>query len=308
MNTDIKFSEIKTKVKSTTQLDEERFETGKNRKALIYCLATAGAITLISLLVSFKTPIPDPPPPPPMEDIVEIEIAEEINFGNDVNGGMGKLQPLHKEAPAPPPPSNNNESKSSNEDPPSRTITDDNDDKAPSVVKPPYQTPPTRKPSTTSSNNEPRTNNTNVPSTPRPRTTMGTRPGSTGPGGNNADRNNGLNSQGNGTGIGDAGNPDGSLTGNGKIILKNADLKNNGTIQSLLNSSGTNYNGTIHIEINVNADGNYAGLRSINVSPDSKEGKAAKSFVINNVLSKLKFNAGSGTRKASLDLQFRYNN
>lgn len=300
MPTDIKLDEIRPRKASPQALENKRFEQSKNWKAFMFMVYCAVAILLISFTVKFDSPIPDPPIPEEIKNlkdsIVEVDInLDEINFGNDDNGALSKLEPLRKEAPAPEPPSSG-----SNEHLIASKEADD------MKLDTAYNTPkPTnRKPRPTPTIGETPNNNPLSPTPPRRPTAVMSRPGSNGTGGNNAPYDNGISGQGNGSGTGNQGDPRGNPYGTGKKILKFADLLNGGTIADDLRESGTNYKGKVSVTVAVNEKGNYAGLGSIFSSPKNK---AAENFVKERVLNKLKFKAGDGNRKAEIVLDFDYN-
>ncbi len=297
---DLKLDDIKERIVTPKERSDAKNESSKNRSAFVLMAITAGIFLLIAILVSFDTPLPDPPPPPKVDSltIIEIDIPEELNFGNDENGGMGKLEPLRMSAPAPEDADDKPQSKSVDDANPPNPITDDNQTDAPIVRK--VKNPKPSNGNTSGENPTPAT-------TPTPQQPKNVFKGGNGQGGNNANSNNDVSQQGNGLGSGNQGSRNGSPYGNGtKKVLSKADLINRNSIENLLNTSGTNYKGTITLKVAVDREGNVVGENSITASPSNAAGNAAIRFVRNNVMNRLKFSKGDGNRVANIILPFDY--
>jgi outer membrane biosynthesis protein TonB len=295
---DINFADIETKEKSNLKKVAEKEEVSKNQKAFTYMAIVAGTIFLIFFII--KLPAAKLETQIKEENLIEIEIEDPINLGNDANGALGDIQPLIKGDFAPPDatPESNPKPSAETEEPTPPPLTNDNNTDA-------VEVPKAKKNPPVSINKPPRTTTTTsrpTPNTapPRPRASMGTpRPGGTDNGnGATTDR---FGTQGNGRGNGDQGNPFGTPNGTGQR-LSNANLKNSGEITRLTEQSGTNFKGKVTLVLRVDDDGNVTGINSNSPAPSSKE---AKTFA-SSIAYKMKFPAGADGRTATIVLDFDY--
>jgi outer membrane biosynthesis protein TonB len=308
---DVKFENIITRTATPLQKENETFERKKNTKALLY---TLGTLALLLLLMAFKTWEKPAPELPLKEDLVQVEIkVDDINLGNDLNGGEGKIQPLVKGDFSPPdagrPEPKTTPANDSKEEPADPETNDKDNDDAAAVPKPTVR--PT-KPSTTITDKpisqKPIVNNTqvnNAPPAPKPK--VGgpwKRPNGTGTG-NGSDVDNGLKNQGNGRGIGDAGDPNGTPNGTGTRIT-NASLSNRSEIQRLTSQSGTNYRGKATLQLRVDENGRVTNVGSIVLSPANSESRAAKAYLRETVIPKMKFPAGADGRSGTYVFDFDF--
>jgi hypothetical protein len=301
---DVKFEDIKPRLPDDAKVQEEIFERKKNFRALIYAVSITVFLFLIFIFISWKTPEPILPI---KEDLVEISL-DDINLGNDLNGGMGNIQPLVKGdfASSDVADRQQKQTEANNQSTDvSDPVTDDKDNQdAPDIYKPLFKP---AHPSRNVNNTPPAQNNnsnTNTPTTPAKAKAGGPwkRPNGTGTG-NGAETDNGFKNQGNGTGTGDRGNPFGTPNGTG-TRLTNANLKNRGEVERLASQSGTNYKGTVTLKVRVDENGN-ASLISAAVNPVTASSAAAKSFA-KGIVSNMRFPAGADGREAMIHLEFDY--
>lgn len=298
MPEDILLDNIKPKVFSNVEKENQKFETNKNRKALVYTVISSAIVLLVFLLVSFDSPIPDPPPPPPKEDFVEIEVdVEELKFEEEDQNHESNLKPL-KQAAAPA----GKVSASSKdiatgdpkavEAPPNRVLTDNSQSNAANVKNPTTKNPHSKYPG---EGTKPVANPTNT----RRAVRMGPpKPGSTTPG------NNPIPGDGRGNEI------SGPPGGGGTERLGNGDLTNGGGLSGLANQSGTNYEGRVTVIISVNADGNYTGIitraKANNIDNKGRY-KSAIEYVENTLVKRAKFpKSNNSNRRATLYFDFKY--
>jgi hypothetical protein len=313
---EFKHADIREKSVATIKKEMADFENEKNKKAAFYTILSFSMLLLLFFVKNF------PPPPPEIVkkniEPIPVEIDDDINLGNDINGALGDLQPLQKGDFAPPEASKSDntntpaESDNADPEPPVRPMTDETKQDANVINTPaPSPRPPGRNPNPNPTTPRPTANPRptaspapSVPAPPRPRATMGTpRQGGTG-NGNGADRDR-FGNDGNGLGTGDRGNQGGTVNGSGGVV-SNRTLTNLGTLENLASQSGTNYKGKANIKVRVNEDGRVTSVLSINMVPASAESRDAKNYVRDVIAPKLKFQPGADGRTGTVTIDFDY--
>jgi outer membrane biosynthesis protein TonB len=297
----------------------------RHRKALGYTTAICALLLLAFVFISWKHL---PPTKPLIQEEIAVDLGEELNLGNEIDG-YGEEQPDIKGEPEPAPPQagarpepevNNEQPAPQTEAPePTKEVDEVEDEDAAPIVKPvakpkPVVTPkpvvnPTPKPVVKPAAN-PSPKPTPSPAAPKPRVPKVVYPGAGNGGGNGAQQDNGYTMQGNNkNGKGDAGDrngdrdsygnkPGGSKgTGGGPKIISG-----NRKIVKYYSFTGDLDKATINAVIKVAPNGAGTFVR---IAQGSTSTSAAYANAIKNYLPNIKFDAAE--EESIVTVQFNFN-
>jgi hypothetical protein len=300
-------------------------ERERHQKALAF---TTGICALLLLAFIFISWTHLPPAKALIQEEIAVDLGEELNLGNDLDG-YGEEQPDIKGEPEPAPPQagarpepevNNQPAAPQPEEPaPAEEVDEVEDKEAAPVVKPivkPKPTP-TPKPTVKTENKpvvkpipNPTPKPSPTPAAPKPKVPKVVYNGPGNGGGNGADKDNGYTMQGNNkNGKGDAGTPKGDRdsygtkpggskgSGGGPKIISG-----NRKIIKYYSFTGDLDKATINAVIKVAANGSATFVR---IAQGSTSTSAAYANAIRNYLPNIKFDAAE--EESIVTVQFNFN-